>query len=245
MRTPGPEPELSIVVPAHDEAASLARLVEEVEAGVLGRGIRAELIVVDDGSADATAEVLARLAERRPWLRVLRHGRRLGQTAALRTGVAAARGAAVATLDADGQNDPADLPEMLARLHHRGGDADFVQGVRVDRRDGVSKRAASAVGRLARRVALGDRVRDAGCSTRVVRAEVAAAWPLGRPGMHRFLPALSAAAGFRVVEVPVNHRARAAGRSHYGNLGRGARGLRDLIAVRGILRRARPAGGPG
>ena len=237
MEHPEANPELSIVVPAHDEAASLGALVEEVGAGVLGRGIRAELIVVDDGSADATAEVLGRLAEGRPWLRVLRNDRRLGQTRALGAGVAAARGAAVATLDADGQNDPADLPGMLARLRHRGGDADFVQGVRVDRRDGVSKRAASAVGRLARRVVLGDRVRDAGCSTRVVAAAVAAAWPLDRPGMHRFLPALSAAAGFTVVEVPVNHRARAAGRSHYGNLGRAAAGLRDLAAVRRAVRR--------
>ena len=241
MRAAGGVPELSVVVPAHDEAGNLRRLVEEVRAGVLDAGIDAELIVVDDGSSDGGGALLRELAETRPWLRPLSLASRCGQSAALGAGIAAAQAGVIATLDADLQNDPADLPAMLARLRDDTAGVDLVQGFRADRKDAWSKRRAGGVARVARRLVLGDPVRDTGCSTRVVRAQVARCWPLGFAGMHRFLPALSAAQGARIVEVPVRHRARHAGKSHYGSLQRAVVGVFDLFAVRWMRSRCRVA----
>ena len=238
---PPPElPELSVVVPALDEAGNVGPLVDEVAAAMAGRVDAFELVVVDDGSTDGTAERVAELAATRPWLRVLRRPTPRGQSAAMFAGIKASRGEFVATLDADLQNDPADLPDMLDRL--RRGEADFVQGDRSrDRADSWLRRRASWVGRAARRALLGDRVRDTGCSARVLRGDLARRLPLEFKGMHRFFPAYAAILGARVVEHPVRHRPRAAGRTKYGVgvVTRGLGGLMDLLAVRWMSRRWR------
>jgi dolichol-phosphate mannosyltransferase len=231
-------PQLSIVVPALNEVANLPALVDEVRRTVLEAGVAAELIIIDDGSSDATPLCLRELAARHPWLRARRREKPMGQSAAIGAGIEAARGRFIATLDADGQNDPADLPRLLERV--RGGDADFAQGDRsANRRDRVVRRVSSWVGRVARRSILGDPVRDTGCATRVVRAELARQFPLQFRGMHRFLPAYAAILGAKVVEVPVNHRPRRAGQTKYGMLNRGLVGLVDCLAVRWMRRRYR------
>ncbi len=240
---------MTLVVPARDEEENLAPLVDEVEAALGASGVAFELVVVDDGSRDRTAERLAALEIGRPWLRPLRLGAASGKSAALRAGFLAARADVVATMDADLQDDPADLPPMLALLDR--GEADFVQGYRLRRADGALREAAAAVGRLTRRFVLGDRTRDTGCGLRAMGAPVARGLPLDLEGMHRFLPHLARELGARVVEVPVAHRPRRAGKSHYGLLDRGFAGLADLLAVRWMASRRRrpevvrlPWGGP-
>jgi hypothetical protein len=173
------------------------------------------------------------MREALPWLTVLHHPNPKGQSRALWAGVAEARGPYLATLDADLQNDPAELPAMLNRL--RGGGLDLVQGDRTASRvEGPGRRAAAWVGRAARRVVLGDTVRDSGCSSRVMRTVLAQRLPLHRRGMHRLIPALAQRAGAEIAELPVVHRPRMAGRSKYGiaPLRRGVAGLRALMWVR-------------
>lgn len=235
-------PELSVVVPALDEAQSIERLVDEVERAVCGAGIGAELIVVDDASTDGTDAVLLKLVGTRPWLRAVRHDRTLGQSAAMHTGIHLAAAPFIATLDADLQNDPADLPVMLRLL--RDHDAGLVQGDRsAARKDGFLKRRASTVGRWTRRLLLNDPVRDTGCSARVLRTDLARRLPLQFRGMHRFIPALCAQFDATIIEHPVHHRPRAHGHSKYGVgiLSRGIPGLLDTLAVRWMGRRRRQA----
>jgi dolichol-phosphate mannosyltransferase len=231
------QPELSIVVPALDEQDNVAALVEEVEQAVRRRGIVAELIVVDDGSTDQTLTRLRKLAAARAWLVVLHRDRAMGQSAAMYAGIQAARGAYVAMLDADLQNDPADLPAMLEVV--RAGQADMAQGLRARRKDSPVRKFSSWVGRTTRSLILGDKIRDTGCTTRVVRSEIARQFPLQYRGMHRFLPIYARLLGARVVEMPVNHRPRVAGTAKYGMLNRGFVGLIDCFAVRWMLRRYR------
>lgn len=242
---------LSVVAPAHNEQDNVQPLVEEVApaarqaATVFGGGF--EFIIVDDGSTDATAERVRSLMGDRPWLRLVRMldtppGRGNGQSAAFHAGFRAARGRFIAVLDADLQNDPADLPAMAEQLVAR--HADFVQGDRShDRKDNFAKRRASEVGRLFRRVILGDRVRDTGCSLRVMRREIALRLPLEFKGMHRFIPVSAARMGYTVIEMPVRHRARHAGETKYGKLGiskRAIPGLIDCFAVLWMSGRRRP-----
>ena len=231
--------ELSIVVPARNEADCIDPLVKEIERVILPT-VSAELIVVDDGSTDGTAERLLAAAGGRPWLRVLRFDTGRGQSAALAAGIAAARGQYLAMLDADLQNDPADLPHMLRRLKEEG--ADLVQGDRsAVRRDSWARRFGAALGHGARRLLLGDRVRDTGCSARVMRRDLARRLPLEYRGMHRFIPTCCAQMGARVLEQPVSHRPRTAGTSKYGIgvFSRGLVGLIDCFAVRWMARRRR------
>jgi dolichol-phosphate mannosyltransferase len=229
-------PDLSIVVPARDEAGNIAPLVAEVAHVMSKTGLDYELLLVDDGSRDTTAEEIRVESAAGPWVRGITlapdpAGRGQGQSAALLAGLRAARGAVLVTLDADLQNDPADVPRLLEILH--GEPADMVQGDRTaSRRDGLAKRVASAVGRVARRLVLGDSIRDTGCTLRVFRREVLEALPLQFRGMHRFVPYCARLAGHRVVETPVAHRPRARGRSKYGLADRAGPGLRDLLAVR-------------
>jgi glycosyltransferase involved in cell wall biosynthesis len=233
-------PDLSIIVPALDEADNVGPLVAEIQAAMEGRVARYELIVVDDGSTDGTSDRLAELATTHPWIRVLRRLKAQGQSSAMRAGILAARGRAVGMLDADLQNDPKDLPDMLDRLDREG--VDLVQGDRSrNRQDSFAKRQASVVGRTFRRMVLGDRVRDTGCSARVMRADIAKRLPLEFKGMHRFIPAFSSRLGAKVVEHEVTHRPRAAGETKYGVgvLTRGAAGLMDLFAVRWMGKRLR------
>lgn len=238
--------ELSIIAPARNEEANLRGLIDDVERALAASGIPFELIVVDDASTDRSLEVLREQAPAHPWLRPRAMAGtppagRHGQSAVFHAGIREARGALVAMLDADRQNDPADLPRMVERL--RAGDCDLVQGDRsAQRRDNAVRRFSSRVGRWFRRLVLGDTIRDTGCSIRVMRREVALALPLQYRGVHRFIPAYARRLGYRVDEMPVNHRPRAAGRSNYGIWNRALPGLVDLLAVRWMFSRLTPVG---
>ncbi|MCP5367550.1 MAG: glycosyltransferase family 2 protein [Hyphomicrobiales bacterium] len=233
----GAAPALSVVVPVHDEAANIAPLVDEIRAALDGR-LDYEIVYVDDGSGDGSDEVLRDLAAREPRLRVLRHRACCGQSAAIATGVAAARGAVIATLDGDGQNDPADIPALLATLQSAD-DADrlLVAGRRAKRRDTWLKRLSSRIANGVRASLLGDATPDTGCGLKVFRRDAFLDMPRF-DHMHRFLPALMIRRGGRVVSVPVNHRPRARGRSKYGTLDRLWVGIIDLMGVMWLQRRA-------
>lgn len=227
---------ISVVIPAYNEEESVPPLVREIAAAVRPLGLPFEILVVDDGSADRTAEVAAGLAPEFPELRTLRHARNFGQSAGMATGFARARGAIVVTLDSDGQNDPADIPRLLAALD---GGADCACGVRTVRRDSFVKRASSKIANAFRGAVIGDRVTDAGCALRAIRRS-ALREMLVFNGMHRFLPTILQTQGYRVVELPVNHRPRALGKSKYGINNRLWRGIRDCFALRWYRARAVP-----
>ncbi len=235
--------DLSVIAAAHDEEDSVARVVEEIECALRPTGLDYETIVVDDGSTDGTAAVLKTMLRDDPRLRVLRMsdtppGRGNGQSAAFCAGMRGSRGRLIALLDADGQNDPADLPGMIELLTQSA--ADMVQGDRARRHDGLVRRASSAVGRFFRRRLLGDTIRDTGCSLRVMRREVGLALPLELAGMHRFIPVTARQLGFRVIETPVRHRPRLGGRTKYGIGNRAIPGLIDCLGVRWMRSRRRP-----
>lgn len=243
----GDEIELSVVAPAHNEQENVAGLVAEVGAALSGSGVRFEFIIVDDGSTDRTRGAVVEAMTTRPWLRCIAAaetppGRGNGQSSAFYAGFRAARGRLVATLDADLQNDPADLPAMLAKMRET--DADMVQGDRSHaRKDNLVRKAASWVGRVFRNLILADVVRDTGCSLRVMRREVALAVPLQFRGVHRFIPITAVKLGYKVVEMPVNHRPRTAGTTKYGlGLKRAIPGLVDCFAMRWMASRRRPTG---
>ncbi|MGH7244493.1 MAG: glycosyltransferase family 2 protein [Phycisphaerales bacterium] len=237
--------DLSVVTPAHNEQENIEALASEVQKALSPLGISWELVVVDDGSTDRTRSILSSLASSRPWLRAVAMsktppGKGNGQSAAFHAGIRAARGRLIATMDADLQNDPADLPMMLRKMTESG--ADLVQGDRSHaRRDNVIRKIGSWVGRTFRRMLLADRVRDTGCSLRIMKREFALALPLELRGMHRFVPVTIRDLGGKVVEVQVNHRPRHAGETKYG-LGitkRAIPGLIDLFAVRYFRSRRR------
>ncbi|MCA9291055.1 MAG: glycosyltransferase [Phycisphaerales bacterium] len=235
---------LTIAAPAHNERDNVRRLVEEIVDAVAPMGVTYEIVIVDDGSTDDTLDVLRDVRSTCPELRILRMtntppGRGNGQSAAFSAAFGAARGDYIAVLDADLQNDPADLPAMYARMMEV--DADMVQGDRsAARRDTFVRRMSSVVGRLFRRWLLGDTIRDTGCSLRLMRAEVARAIPLEFRGMHRFIPVTARQLGYTVVEVPVHHRPRTAGEAKYGVWNRAIPGLVDCLAVRWMRNRRRP-----
>jgi glycosyltransferase involved in cell wall biosynthesis len=229
----GPAPYLSVVVPLRDEEGSLEPLHRELDAALAGVAGGAELIFVDDGSRDGSRERLRALAAKDPRVRVLVLDGPHGQTAALEAGFRACRGEVVVTLDADGQNDPADIPRLLARL----ADADVVNGVRVARRDGWRRQLSSRVANAVRNAVTRESVTDVGCSLRAMRAAPLRRVALWR-GAHRFLPTLLRLQGARVVEVPVAHRPRRHGRSKYGVGNRLFAGLVDVLGVRWAQSRA-------
>lgn len=240
LDSPMGQPELSIVIPALNEEDNVRPLVEQVKIHVRDAGVDAELIIVDDGSTDQTLPRLKELCRTHPWVRVLHRDQPRGQSSAMYAGIQAARGKWIATLDADLQNDPADLPKMLAIL--RQGNADMVQGDRSrNRRDNIVRRCGSIVGRRARGLILDDPIRDTGCSARVVRADIAKQFPLMFKGMHRFMPVYARMLGARIVEMGVTHHPRAAGTTKYGFgvLNRGFAGFVDALAVRWMLKRYR------
>jgi glycosyltransferase involved in cell wall biosynthesis len=218
---------LSVVIPVNDEEESLEALHRELDAAVGTWPGGLEILFVDDGSRDGSRERLQGIAEKDPRVRVLALDARHGQSAALDAGFRAARGELVAMLDADLQNDPADLPRLLGALDH----ADVVCGVRVARRDAFVRRASSRIANAFRNAVTGESVRDVGCSLRVMRRGPLARVKLHR-GMHRFLPTLLALEGARVIELPVAHRPRRHGRSKYGISDRLFVGLVDVFAVR-------------
>ena len=235
-------PEISVVVPVRDEEDNIDTLLAEIAAALAGRSF--EVVYVDDGSADGTPARLAAARARMPGLRVLRHRRSAGQSAALVTGIRAARGTWIATLDGDGQNDPADIPSLLARAAQDDAPA-LVAGWRATRRDTRLKRVSSRLANAVRASLLGDRTPDTGCGLKVFRRETFLRLP-PFDHMHRFLPALVQRDGGAVVNVPVNHRPRAAGRSKYGVMNRLWVGIVDLLGVMWLQRRpVRPETGEG
>lgn len=231
------EPQISVVVPVRNEAPNIAPLVEEITAALAG--VPHEIVYVDDGSTDATAEALRSLAETLPALRVLRHAASCGQSAAIVTGVRAARGAWIATLDGDGQNDPADIPALwdLARREAAPDKAPLmVAGWRTKRQDTQVKRLSSRWANAIRARLLGDATPDTGCGLKLFPRDLFLSLP-AFDHMHRFLPALVLRQGGRVVSQPVNHRPRMRGQSNYGTLDRLAVGVVDILGVMWLQRR--------
>ena len=229
--------DLSIVIPVRNEAGNIAPLVAEITSAM--RGLPAyEIIYVDDGSSDGTAAEILRLSAELPHLRLLRHLRSCGQSTALLTGIKAAQGTWIATLDGDGQNDPADIPQLwrLARTASANPPL-LVAGVRAKRQDSRAKRMASLIANAVRSRLLGDATPDTGCGLKLFPRALFLDLP-AFDHMHRFLPALVLRAGGVVRSVPVNHRPRRIGKSKYGVFDRLGVGIVDLIGVYWLQRRA-------
>ena len=231
-------PRVAVVVPVLNEAENIRPLIDEIAAALLDQGPY-EIVFVDDGSSDATQERLSEAALQMRQLRCVRHPRRAGQSAAIVSGVKAARGSIIVTLDGDGQNDPADIPKLLDVIRR---DSDpvrlLVTGLRAKRRDTWVKRVSSRVANGVRSRLLKDATPDTGCGLKVFMREAFLDMPRF-DHMHRFLPALMVRQGGRVVSVPVHHRPRQRGQSNYGTLDRLWVGLVDLAGVMWLQRRAR------
>jgi dolichol-phosphate mannosyltransferase len=220
-------PAFSVVVPLYNEETNLPILQEELRVAL--KGLDYEIIFVDDGSIDRTAERI----EIAPNIRLIRFEKNSGQSAAIYAGLTAARGGTLVIIDGDLQNDPADIPKLLAEIV-RG--ADLVCGYRVKRQDTLVKRATSRIANSVRSRYTKDGVRDTGCTLKAMRRECMSTL-LPFKGMHRFIPALVKAAGYRLVEVPVNHRPRRFGESKYGLGNRALRATIDMFGVRWLLSR--------
>jgi dolichol-phosphate mannosyltransferase len=220
-------PAFSVVVPLYNEEANLPILQEELRAGL--SGLDYEIIFVDDGSVDSTTERIETASN----IRLIRFEKNSGQSAAIYAGLTAARGAIMVVIDGDLQNDPADIPRLLAEITQG---ADLVCGYRLKRQDTLVKRLTSRIANAVRSRYTKDGVRDTGCTLKAMRRECVSAL-LPFKGMHRFIPALVKAAGYRLVEVPVNHRPRRFGQSKYGLGNRALRATIDMFGVRWLLSR--------
>ncbi|MFF7709178.1 glycosyltransferase [Pseudomonas sp. NPDC007930] len=230
-----PSIDVSVLIPAKNEAQNLPALLEEVRQALAGQAW--EVLVVDDGSDDDSLACLSALRARLPQLRVLSHERSLGQSTSVWHAAQAARGQWLATLDGDGQNDPADIPGMLARVQADPGLV-LVAGHRVNRRDSASKRWASRFANGLRSRLLRDATPDTGCGLKLIERATFLRLPYF-DHMHRFIPALVRRANGRMAVHPVNHRPRSAGVSKYGNLDRALVGILDLAGVWWLIRRTR------
>jgi dolichol-phosphate mannosyltransferase len=228
--------ELSIVIPMHNERENAGPLLEEIHS-VLG-GIDYEIICIDDGSSDGTLDQLRLLSSASPRLRVLRHTRKSGQSTAIWIGVRFSRSPWIATLDGDGQNDPADIPRLFARVRGGSGKPSCVCGWRRNRRDTLIKRISSWVANQVRSRLLHDNTPDTGCGLKVFSREAFLLLPYF-DHMHRFLPALFLRGGFAIESIEVNHRPRNRGKSKYGLHNRLWAGIIDLLGVWWLLRRSR------
>lgn len=234
---------VSVVVPVKNESENIAPLLAEIVGALEPRG-PFEIVYVDDGSSDDTAEVLGRMRAQYPQLRALRHAESCGQSAAIRTGVEAARGHLIVTLDGDGQNDPADIPLLLETFDqatHAPGElaaVGLVAGQRRERHDSLVKRLASLSANRIRRWVLNDATEDTGCGLKLIPRDLFLALPFF-DHMHRFLPALVRREGYRVAFVGVRHRPRQHGQSNYGVLDRALVSISDLLGVVWLIRRRR------
>ena len=233
-------PQLSVVVPVFNEQDNVGPLLREILVALRGR-IDFEAVFVDDDSKDGTLAALQALKAEAPELRVLHHVKQSGQSTAIRTGVKAARGAWVATLDGDGQNDPADIPKLLEARASADRAIKLFAGWRVNRRDSGSKRWASKWANKIRSGMLRDDTPDTGCGIKLFEREAFLDLPYF-DHMHRYLPALMQRAGWKTVSVPVNHRPRSTGVSKYNNLNRALVGLRDLRGVSWLIVRSKRTG---
>jgi len=231
------QPSVSIVVPVRNEADNIAPLIEEITAALDGRWDY-EIIYVNDGSTDTTGERLNAIMAQRGNLRQLRHAKSGGQSAAVRSGVRAARGAIVATLDGDGQNNPAFLPDLIAAVE-KGARVGLAAGQRVGRKDTGFKKFQSRVANKVRNSILNDGTRDTGCGLKAFRREVFLALPYF-DGLHRFLPALVRREGYEIAYVDVIDRPRRSGVSNYGFFDRLWIGIMDLAGVWWLIRRKKP-----
>ena len=230
-------PELSVVVPVFNERDNIEPLLAEIAAALRGRA-DFEIVYVDDASRDDSLDVLRNAKGRFPELRVIRHVSQSGQSTAIRSGVKAARGAWIATLDGDGQNDPADIPKLLAMRDESPATIKLFAGWRVNRKDTASKRFGSRFANALRRRLLRDDTPDTGCGIKLFERAAFLDLPYF-DHMHRYLPALMQRAGWDVRSVPVNHRPRGTGVSKYNNLNRALVGIADLRGVGWLIRRSK------
>ena len=233
-------PDLSVVVPVHNERDNIVPLLSEIVTALRGRA-DFEIVYVDDSSKDDSLAVLTAAKAQFPELRVLRHLAQSGQSTALRTGIRAARGEWIATLDGDGQNDPADIPKLLAMRGESPVAIKLFAGWRVDRKDTGSKRWASKFANAIRSRLLRDATPDTGCGIKLFERAAFLDLPYF-DHMHRYLPALFQRAGWQVRSVPVNHRPRGSGVSNYNNLNRALVGIADLRGVAWLIRRSKRTG---
>lgn len=232
---PRATPDLSLVVPVYNEKENLVPLLDEIRTSLARMGRPYEVLLVDDGSTDGSGELIDRLAAERGEVRPVHFEANAGQSAGFDAGFRLARGAIVVTLDADLQNDPADIPAMVTLLE--GSRAGAVIGVRVGRRDSLVRKVSSKVGNFVRNTLTQDQVTDTGCSLKVFRRDAVQRLKMFR-GMHRFLPTLLRIEGYEVLEMPVGHRERKYGTSKYGIANRALSGLMDVLAVRWMRKRA-------
>ena len=233
-------PDLSVVVPVHNERDNIVPLLTEVVTALRGKA-DFEIVYVDDCSKDDSLAVLTAAKTQFPELRVLRHLSQSGQSTALRTGIKAARGEWIATLDGDGQNDPADIPKLLTMRAEAPAAIKLFAGWRVDRKDTGSKRWASKFANGIRSRLLRDATPDTGCGIKLFERAAFLDLPYF-DHMHRYLPALFQRAGWQVKSVPVNHRPRGSGVSNYNNLNRALVGIADLRGVSWLIRRSKRTG---
>jgi dolichol-phosphate mannosyltransferase len=230
-------PQLSVVVPVFNERDNIPPLLAEIAAALRGK-VDFEVIYVDDDSSDDSVAVLAAEKAKYPELRIVRHLTRSGQSTAVWNGVRAARSPWIATLDGDGQNDPADIPKLLAQRDQSSADVRLFAGWRTTRRDSFNKRISSKIANAVRSRMLKDSTPDTGCGLKLFDREVFMRLPYF-DHMHRYLPALVKRAGFQITSVPVGHRPRTAGTSKYGMLDRLWVGIADLRGVAWLMRRGK------
>lgn len=235
----GAAPAISVVVPVRNEAGNIAPLIAEIASALDGRWAY-EIVYVNDGSTDTTGDALSDLMKSRPHLRQIKHAQSAGQSAAVRTGVRAARGAIVVTLDGDGQNNPAFLPDLVEAIEKSNGRIGLAAGQRVGRKDTGFKKVQSRVANAVRNAVLRDGTRDTGCGLKAFRRDVFLSLPYF-DGLHRFLPALVRREGYDIAYVDVIDRPRHSGVSNYGFFDRLWVGIMDLCGVWWLIRRKKSA----
>jgi dolichol-phosphate mannosyltransferase len=232
MHAVGSIGKISFVVPVFNEEGNIPQLLDEVGSTAGKLGFPFEILLVDDGSSDGTLSAIKAKAATMPEVKYVSFSANRGQSAALYAGFQNAAGDTIITLDGDLQNDPSDIPAMIALY----GEYDMVNGWRHDRKDTLSKKIGSWIGNTFRNGMTGETIRDTGCSLKVMRASMLKRIKMYR-GLHRFLPTLMRLEGARVIEVKVSHRPRVRGESKYSNLRRGIEGFQDVLAVRWMIRR--------